>query len=196
MVNERRKQQISGAALTLFSTRGYHGTGMEDIARAIGMGTSSLYNHVRSKQEVLAAITSGAMRELLDAHSAALDAVTGPTAKLRASMEAHVRFHAEHSTAVRVVNTELASLEEPTKSEVLQMRRDYVARWVEILTEGRDAGIFHIDDVEILCYALIDMGIGVSLWFRPDGRYPAAELGVIYADLALATVGAAGPARR
>jgi AcrR family transcriptional regulator len=163
---------------------------MEDIAREIGMGTSSLYNHVRSKQEVLAALVTESMQQLLDDHARAIAAVDGPVEKLKASMISHVKTHANYSRSVRVVNAEIHSLEEPTKSEVLQMRRDYVVRWVEIVEEGCKQGIFTVDDAEIACYALIDMGIGVSVWFSPEGKYAAEELGNIYADYALAAVGA------
>ncbi|MHA2789609.1 TetR/AcrR family transcriptional regulator [Corynebacterium sp. S7] len=190
MANEQRKQQIAEAALMLFSTRGYHGTGMEDIAREIGMGTSSLYNHVRSKQEVLAELVTGSMQQLLDDHALAVARAEGPVDKLKASMISHVKTHANYSRSVRVVNSEIHSLEEPTKSEVLQMRRDYVLRWVEIVEEGRRQGIFTVDDAEITCYALIDMGIGVSVWFSPEGKYSAEELGILYANYALAAVGA------
>ena len=50
MANQRRRDQIAAAALDLFDQRGYHATGMEDIAKAVGMRASSLYNHFSSKQ--------------------------------------------------------------------------------------------------------------------------------------------------
>ena len=57
--------------MLLFSQRGYYGTGMEDIAAEVGLRASSLYNHVRSKQELLAAIMTETMRDLLAAYEQA-----------------------------------------------------------------------------------------------------------------------------
>ena len=37
MANQKRREQIFQAALELFDQRGFHGTGMEDIATAVGM---------------------------------------------------------------------------------------------------------------------------------------------------------------
>ncbi len=43
---------------------------------------------------------------------------------------------------------------------VLQLRRDYVARWMNVVDEGS----FQAENLKIACWALIDMGIGVATW--------------------------------
>lgn len=65
MARINRKEQILEAALDLFAEHGYHNTGMEQIAKMVGMRASSLYNHYSSKQEVIAALAIGTMEELL-----------------------------------------------------------------------------------------------------------------------------------
>lgn len=191
MANLRRRAQITNAALKLFDERGFHGTGMEDLATEVEMSASSLYNHFSSKQEVLVEVLSSAMESLLRTHASALAGVTGPVEQLHASMASHVRFHADNAMAARVVNQELHNLQEPSRSVVRQLRRDYVARWMLILQEGAATGKFQVADVKITCYAIIDMGIGVALWFRPDAAYSAAELGEMYAEAALRLCGVA-----
>ena len=49
-----RKEQIQSTAVRLFRTRGYNAVSMRDIAQALDMKAASLYNHIGSKQEVLA----------------------------------------------------------------------------------------------------------------------------------------------
>jgi AcrR family transcriptional regulator len=46
------KQAILDAALDLFAERGYFGTSMRQIARAVGVRESALYHHFESKQAV------------------------------------------------------------------------------------------------------------------------------------------------
>lgn len=195
MVNKMRRDQISAAALDLFDRLGYHGTGMEDIAAAVGMRASSLYNHFRSKQSLLAEVTVTAMQDLLEANDAALAALdvdADPIARLRETMRSHVVFHTTNAKRVRVVNRELGSLDHPARGTVVQLRRDYVARWMSVVNDGVAAGVFTAADVKIACWALIDMGIGVSQWYAPGGRYTAEELGQMYADFALRQLGADG----
>lgn len=49
---ENTKETIIYQALTLFSKKGYEGVSMRDIANAVGIKASSLYNHFKSKQDI------------------------------------------------------------------------------------------------------------------------------------------------
>ena len=46
------KERIMEEALTMFSTRGYEGTSVKNIAEAVGIKDSSLYKHYKSKKEI------------------------------------------------------------------------------------------------------------------------------------------------
>ncbi|MFV8395772.1 TetR/AcrR family transcriptional regulator [Corynebacterium hindlerae] len=185
MANQQRREQIITAALQLFDARGYHATGMEHIAEVVGMRASSLYNHCSSKQEILQEIATNAMEEMLRTHARAIAGLTDPIEQLTATVRNHVRFHATQARRVRVTNSQLSNLEEPARSIVLQLRRDYVGRWISIVSEGVDKGVFTAADVKITCWALIDMGIGVAQWFNDNGEYTADELADMYAGFAL-----------
>ena len=185
MANPQRGAQIAEAAMQLFDERGYHATGMEDIAAAVGMRASSLYNHYRSKQEVLADIAISSMEALLRFHATGYSPMKTSADKLFASMKYHTIFHAEQAQRARIVNNEIRALQEPSRSIVVQMRRDYVARWMAIVREGIDSGVFVADDIKIVSWALIDMGIGVSQWYADGGRLSSEELGDMYGRIAL-----------
>ena len=59
MVETGRRREIEDVASGLFHERGYAGTSVRDIARALDMQGASLYAHVASKQDVLWAIVEG-----------------------------------------------------------------------------------------------------------------------------------------
>lgn len=46
------KERISEEARRLFSIKGYEATSVRDIAKAVGIKDSSLYNHYKNKQEI------------------------------------------------------------------------------------------------------------------------------------------------
>ncbi len=52
------KELIRGAALKLFSDRGYDGVGVRDIAKEVGIRESALYKHYNSKQEIFDSVIS------------------------------------------------------------------------------------------------------------------------------------------
>ena len=51
------RRRILAVALELFSTRGYAGTSMRDIAETMGMTKAALYYHFESKEQILEAVT-------------------------------------------------------------------------------------------------------------------------------------------
>lgn len=57
------KEKILETALDLFSQRGYDGVSVRDIARAVGIRESSLYNHFPGKQAIFDAIVSLCLRQ-------------------------------------------------------------------------------------------------------------------------------------
>ncbi|KQB85034.1 TetR/AcrR family transcriptional regulator [Corynebacterium oculi] len=188
MANQHRRSQIAAAALTLFSQRGYNATGMEDIAGHVGIATSSLYNHVGSKRELLTEVILSTLRGLLDNHRLGLRGIDAPSEQLHAAMRLHVCYHALHAQATRVVNNEIAHLDAPSRAQATELRREYVRCWQRIIAAGVDCGAFTVADAKVSAYALIDMGLGVCLWFDPQAAYSAEELGAMYADMALRSV--------
>ena len=50
------RDRIRDAAIALFARKGYDGVSVRDITRAVGIKESSLYNHYRSKKDLLAAV--------------------------------------------------------------------------------------------------------------------------------------------
>ena len=51
--NGNRKEMITLAAARLFREKGFPSTGMRDLAGDVGVEAASLYNHIRSKAELL-----------------------------------------------------------------------------------------------------------------------------------------------
>ncbi len=60
---------LLAVAVAVFNQRGYDGTSMEDLARAAGITKSSIYHHVKSKEELL----ERGVNRALDALTASLD---------------------------------------------------------------------------------------------------------------------------
>jgi AcrR family transcriptional regulator len=56
MTKKNTKERIFEAAVDLFSKQGYHGTSIRDLAKAVGIKESSLYNHYSGKSSIFDAI--------------------------------------------------------------------------------------------------------------------------------------------
>jgi hypothetical protein len=116
---------------------------------------------------------------------------TGDVAQaLRRAVEAHVRYHARHPREVRVGNRDLSALEPANRERLTGLRRRYARSWQALLQRGADEGRFDLPDARLASYALLEMGIGVATWFRPDGPLSEDVVAYHYGDMALRLAGA------
>lgn len=58
------REKIIDISLTLFSSQGFEGTSVKNIADAVGIKDSSLYKHFRSKQEIFDTIVAEMSRRM------------------------------------------------------------------------------------------------------------------------------------
>ncbi|MFI1380567.1 TetR/AcrR family transcriptional regulator [Embleya sp. NPDC020886] len=190
MSDSLRSEAIRAAALDLFTERGYEATTMADIGSAVGVRGPSLYKHVSSKQGLLVQIIRSTMEDLLAAHRAAVATTDDWAERLRRATETHVRYHARHRREAFVGTRELRSLVEPHRAEVLAQRAEYEACFRDLITAGVDAGRFRVASVRLASYAILDLGMGVAVWFREDGEITEEAVAWEYGEIALRIVGA------
>jgi AcrR family transcriptional regulator len=191
-----RRRQVRTAALELFAAQGYRTTTVDDIGERVGIRGPSVYKHFRSKQDLLVDIMVETMDVLIAAQRGAIRSAGDVREQLRCAVEAHVRYHAEHTREAFVGNREVHNLAEPYRSELLRKRAEYDRRLRRLIEKGVREGVFQVDSPRLAAYAILDLGTGVSVWYRAAGPDRLDDLVAFYAELALRMVGARKPARR
>lgn len=78
------QEQILQAAKRLFQVHGLHKVTMDDVAKAIGKGRSSLYYYYKSKDEIFDAVMRIEIKEMLTAIANAVDEVATVEQKINA----------------------------------------------------------------------------------------------------------------
>lgn len=182
-------RRLQEAALTCFGERGYHGVSIRDLAKAAGIQPSSIYAHVRSKEELLFGISMLGHETQRDAADAAvLAAGPEPVEQLRAYVQAHVHMRATYRMLARVCNRELAALSPEHEQQVRTVRESSVRLLQGVLARGERLGAFVIADPFLVAAAIGAMGIRVAEWWEPGGEHTADEVADAYAALALKMV--------
>lgn len=95
---QRTRQAILDAALDLFGERGFFGTTLRDVATAVGVRESALYNYFPSKDALFEALIVADQDTKRERLSAALD---GPDDDPRAILERLARLSLEDFAAPR-----------------------------------------------------------------------------------------------
>jgi AcrR family transcriptional regulator len=184
-------RRLEEAALELFFERGYRSTTVRELALACGLTPGALYNHFPSKDLLLLSILRDVHAQLESMMSEALErAGTDPTERLRALVRAHAIFHTRFRREARVANDDVLALEEPGRSEIVAVRTRGRRLFEDAITAGMRTGDFRVDDVKVTAMAILNMGIRISAWFRPDGRLSSEQVADRHAALALRMVGA------
>lgn len=179
---------IRDAALELFARRGFAGTSMRDIARHVEITPANLYNYTPSKEHLLWEVMEHIMTELLSDLDQTL--TNGPCSggRLVGFVRRHVAYHARNRREARVGNTQIEFLEPDHRKQTKAFRDAYERGLRSILQAGLDAGMFGASEVRFASFAILEMGISVSIWYRSDGELSVDELADLYVHFALRLV--------
>jgi AcrR family transcriptional regulator len=184
-------EAIVRAGFDLFYEHGYEGTTLRQLAAEVGIQQGSLYNHILSKQDLLAYLCRQHMEALLTALDSALAGVTDPAEQLRTFVAFHVGYHVERKREVFVVNSEIRSLEPANRAAAVALRRRYEQRLAGILAAGHESGEFAVADAPVATFGILGMLSGICTWYDPCGRVPRDVLSQIYISMIMKAV--AGP---
>ncbi|MEV5575806.1 TetR/AcrR family transcriptional regulator [Spirillospora sp. NPDC052269] len=178
------EEQIRRAAVHLFATRGFHATGIRQLAKAVGINSSTLYHYMGTKEELLFAITQDSSRRLIDA-AGRLSPDLNPQARLCGLVYLHVWSHATHPEETAVVDNELRSLDGDRLDRAVELRDRYEKFWADTIADGCASGTFAVQDQRIARIALLQMCSGVAGWYSTSGEMSLRDLTTTYAQMAL-----------
>jgi AcrR family transcriptional regulator len=188
-----RRAAILDGALELFAIQGYRATTMADVGKRAGIRGPSIYKYFASKNEILSEIMLTSMNRLIENYAVATAKAPDPAEQLKLAVEAHVRYHTRHRLEAFVGTREINSLKEPVRARLLARRDAYERGFREIVERGRIEGTFQVSSSRLASYAILDMGIGISVWFREDGPLDEDQVARHYGITALRIVGVIVP---
>jgi TetR/AcrR family transcriptional regulator, cholesterol catabolism regulator len=162
-----RRAELTREAARLFAERGYHGTSIGDLAKAMGVQKGSLYAHIASKQDLL----YEAVQEGARAFHAALDGVpedVAPADRIRLALRAHLRVVAEQLDVATMFVREWRYLEGERGDEFRAERRRYEDRFRALFREGRELGQLRTDlDDQAAALLVLSAANWAYTWLRP-----------------------------
>jgi AcrR family transcriptional regulator len=171
-----RREDIYEAAADLFRTKGFAATSMRDLARAVNLTASSLYNHINSKEQILQEICFATARKF----ETGMDEVEGMQGtcadKIRALIRQHIHIAVTDRTSITAFNDEWRHLSEPFLSDFKTHRRDYEQRFQRILEEGIQEGEFQPYRTTLVLYTLLSSIRWLYDWFEHDREISLAEV--------------------
>ncbi|WP_067479435.1 TetR/AcrR family transcriptional regulator [Actinomadura hibisca] len=183
-------ERVRAAAVALFAAKGFHGTGIRELADAAGLSSATLYHYMGTKEDLLVELMRTSLDRLVRAARQIVDEAPSPVAALNGLVQTHVVTHALRQAETLVVDTELRSLSPEHRSPIVAQRDEYEHLWRSVLEEGRVSGAFHLTNPSVARLALLQMCSGVSNWYSSQGAYGLTQIAQEHARMSLTMLGA------
>ncbi|MEH6375734.1 TetR/AcrR family transcriptional regulator [Streptomyces sp. KLMMK] len=187
-------ESLLAVAVEVFNERGYDGTSMEHLSKAAGISKSSIYHHVKGKEELLRLAISRA----LDGLFAVLDEPGATGGRAVDRLQYVTRRTVEVLMAELPYVTLLLRVRGNTDTErwAMERRREFDHRVADLLKQAAADGDLRADvDARLATRLLFGMINSVVEWYRPGHGGAATSEEVADAVVLTAFAGLRTPGR-
>ena len=174
--NASRKDVIVEKAAILFKEKGFKAASMRELAEVVGVEAASLYNHIKSKNELLHEICFN----VANRYNEKLELLDAETMDSLQKVENLLRFHIDgmvhHFEEVFVCDREWKHLTEPYLSNFQTQRRSYRKRFAAIIEEGIEKKEIKKIDATTSVLIMLHAISGIESWHRSKQKIDGKEL--------------------
>lgn len=181
---ETSKARVLRVATELFAQHGFHGTAIQQVSDASGLGRGALYHHIKSKDQLLYEVLRTPHREIIEEADAILESAVSPEQKLREMTRAYLRNLVEKRAAWMITSRDLGALAEQHRAEITSLQRRHQAQWRGLFNLCEQAGLVRkVSDLHFRGF--LGMLSQAFNWIDPGGRMSPNEIADAYLDLLL-----------
>ncbi|MBH8556647.1 TetR/AcrR family transcriptional regulator [Hymenobacter negativus] len=171
-----KRQIILDEAAKLFKLKGFGGTSMRDLAGEVGMEAASMYNHIKSKDEILEHLCFHVSNTYI-AQLAEVEQMAGSNGdKLKELLRRHINLMLEDGAAVSVANNDWKYLTDNKLEQFKAARKQYEKGFAALIENGIAAGEFQPVNASVALFTILSAVRWVELWYRPGRGVTAQQL--------------------
>jgi len=160
-----RKVEIIETASALFNERGYNNITMRILAAEMGIKAASLYNHISSKQEILATTILGLAKKFVSGIEEIAHRDIDPIEKIKNIVLVHIEFTLEDPNGMASLQTNWMYLEGDNLLNFKQMRSDYEQSFRDIIKDGISQGVVKAYSPEIILFSILTTLRSLYMWY-------------------------------
>ncbi|MCX6197740.1 MAG: TetR/AcrR family transcriptional regulator [Bacteroidetes bacterium] len=179
------KEKVKQTAQKLFRERGYAAVGMRELAKEVGIQAPSLYNHYKSKDDLLREICFDMAKQFFAAFDKAVTTEEKSQRKLKAVIKAHINVIATNLEASEVFFNEWMFLEQPHLGLFKKQRFEYEMKFREIIDKGIKKGDFKKMNSKLIAFAIFSALNATYELYRSNEKLSQEEIAEDISDLLL-----------
>jgi AcrR family transcriptional regulator len=160
-----RKSEIVNISARLFREKGYSAVTMRDIAQALDIKAASLYNHIRSKQEILVLIVIAIAEEYTNTIRKIVTSNETSIQKLEKVIQLHIDITVRNPDALASLNNDWMHLPKEELQYFLHMREEYEDIFRSIVKKGIADGEIKSHNAEVIIFTILSTIRTLYLWY-------------------------------
>jgi AcrR family transcriptional regulator len=165
-----RREQLLDVAMSVFSENGYHGTSMNDVARAAGVTKPVLYQHFPSKHDLYTELVDGVSFQLAESVTHAARGAADARSQAEAALTAYFSFVEENQREFRLLFGRGAPREEELASGSRVVEDRMAGTIAALLDERIDS-----ETRQVFARAIVGMSEGVCRYWVAQEIRPSAD---------------------
>jgi|SRR5664280_1042624 AcrR family transcriptional regulator len=166
---DRRRHEIFHSSVTLILKQGFAGSSMQEIARAAGIGKSTLYDYFPTKDHVLLFVFEEEL-DLLQEQAEGIAAQAGPVEeKLIRILEAQLENLHKNKNFFSELSLQVMQLGPAAQARIMKKRYAYQDLLRGVLEQGVLEGAFRPINTRLATRALLSIMEGMVYTTRPTG---------------------------
>jgi TetR/AcrR family transcriptional regulator, cholesterol catabolism regulator len=160
-----RKTEIINVAAKLFKEKGYSAVTMRDIAQAMDIKAASLYNHIKSKQEILVLIIIEIAEEFTTVINEIVTSDVSTIQKIEKVIQLHIDITLRNADALACLNNDWMHLTDDDLIYFIKMRNDYEESFREIIKTGITNGEIKNLNLEVIIFSTLSTLRTLYIWY-------------------------------
>jgi AcrR family transcriptional regulator len=165
LIDLRRKQIIEGA-IKIFIAKGFHRATVREIAQEAGLTMGSLYNYIRSKEDIVYMVYDYVTKILRDEMFKAVEAIKDPEERLKKALLQNLNAVYQYQDIVMFLYKESSSLDKESLHTVLARETEYIEMFEDLMREYFKAKGKRVDETRVRIAGDLLSYIPVMLTFR------------------------------
>lgn len=171
-----RKTEIINCAAKLFKEKGYSAVTMRDIAQALDIKAASLYNHIKSKQEILVLIIIEIAEEFTNTINKIVVSEIATIEKLEKVIQLHIDITIRNPEALACLNNDWMHLTDEELTYFIKMREDYEENFRSIIKSGIASNEIKNINSEVIIFSMLSTLRTLYLWYGKKKGFTEVSL--------------------
>ncbi|RSK39084.1 TetR/AcrR family transcriptional regulator [Mangrovimonas spongiae] len=170
-----RKDEIIKTAAKLFKEKGYSAVTMRDLASEMGIKAASLYNHIKSKQEILKEIIISLAEEFTKGLQDIQKSNLSNIEKLQEIVKLHVSITSQNTYGMASLNNDWMHLED-NRDYYLKLRYNYENEFRNIIVKGIKNNEIISENEDVMLFSILSTLRSLYLWIPKKEDLDPEEL--------------------